>query len=165
MKNNILIAVVGPTGIGKTRWAITMAKHFDSEIVSADSRQFYKEMHIGTAVPSKEELDSAKHHFIQNKSIFEPYSVGDFEKEALALLDKLFTTHDLAILVGGSGLYVDAVVNGLDDFPEIEPEIRADLIEQWQDKGLESLQDELKDKDAVHYQKIDLENPHRIIRA
>ncbi len=165
MKNNILLAVVGPTGIGKTRWAITMAQHFNTEIVSADSRQFYKEMYVGTAVPKQEELNSAKHHFIQSKSIFESYSVGDFEKEALALLDTLFATHNLAILVGGSGLYIDGVVNGLDDFPEIDLQIRVDLIDQWQSEGIDSLQNELKDKDIVHHGKIDLENPHRIIRA
>lgn len=165
MKNNVLLTIVGPTAIGKTHWAIQIAKHFKTEIISADSRQFYKEMAIGTAVPNKAELNSVNHHFIQHKSIFEPYSVGNFEKETLFLLGELFSKNNVVILVGGSGLYVDAVVNGLDDFPDIKPEIRQDLIEQWHAEGVISLQQELKKKDFKTYQKIDLENPHRIIRA
>jgi tRNA dimethylallyltransferase len=161
----ILLAVVGPTGIGKTFWAIQLAKHFNTEILSADSRQFYKEMSIGTAVPSENELKTIKHHFIQHKSIFEPYSVGEFEKDAIALLNELYNTYDIAILAGGSGLYIDAIVKGLDDFPEVTPQIREDLVRQWQSEGIESLQQELKDKDPAYYQTIDLENPHRLIRA
>ncbi len=160
-----LISVVGPTAIGKTKLAIDLAKHFKTEIISADSRQFYKEMHIGTAVPSEEELKSAPHHFIQNKSIFDTYSVGNFERDALALLEKLFKKRDVVILVGGSGLYIDAVTKGLDVFPEIDPEIRNTLNKAFEEKGIQHLQDQLKLLDATYHAKVDLENPHRLIRA
>ncbi len=119
-----LITIIGPTAIGKTALSIHIANHFNCEIVSCDSRQFFKEMTIGTAVPSTAELAAAPHHFIQNKSIFEPYTVGDFEKEAIATIDKLFLTNDYVVLVGGSGLYVNAVLKGFDEFPEIDPAIR-----------------------------------------
>ena len=165
MSEKALLAVVGPTGIGKTALGIQLAKHFNTEIVSADSRQFFKEMEIGTAVPSKEELEQAPHHFIQHKSIFEPYSVGDFEKEALSLLEDLFQKKDVVVMVGGSGLYVDAVISGLDEFPEVDPEIRSKLNRRLEDEGLESLQKELEQKDPEYYKSVDLENPHRLIRA
>ncbi|MBC72211.1 MAG: tRNA (adenosine(37)-N6)-dimethylallyltransferase MiaA [Muricauda sp.] len=165
MSEKALLAVVGPTGIGKTALGIQLAKHFNTEIVSADSRQFFKEMEIGTAVPSKEELEQAPHHFIQHKSIFEPYSVGDFEKEALFLLEDLFQKKDVVVMVGGSGLYVDAVISGLDEFPEVDPEIRSKLNRRLEDEGLESLQKELEQKDPEYYKSVDLENPHRLIRA
>ncbi|MBW8199384.1 tRNA (adenosine(37)-N6)-dimethylallyltransferase MiaA [Flagellimonas abyssi] len=165
MSEKVLLAVVGPTGIGKTALGIQLAKHFNTEIVSADSRQFFKEMEIGTAVPSKEELEQASHHFIQHKSIFEPYSVGDFEKEALFLLEDLFQKKDVVVMVGGSGLYVDAVISGLDEFPEVDPEIRSKLNQRLEDEGLQSLQKELKQKDPEYYKSVDLENPHRLIRA
>lgn len=165
MSEKVLLAVVGPTGIGKTALGIQLAKHFNTEIVSADSRQFFKEMEIGTAVPSKEELEQAPHHFIQHKSIFEPYSVGDFEKEALFLLEDLFQKKDVVVMVGGSGLYVDAVISGLDEFPEVDPEIRSKLNQRLEDEGLQSLQKELKQKDPEYYKSVDLENPHRLIRA
>ena len=142
MSKKILLAVVGPTAIGKTALGIQLAKHFDTDILSADSRQFFKEMEIGTAVPSKEELSEAHHHFVQHKSIFEPYSVGDFEKEAIKLLDDVFLKKDIAVMVGGSGLYVDAVVSGLDKFPEVDPKTREQLNQQLEEKGLESLQKE-----------------------
>ena len=165
MSSKVLLAVVGPTAIGKTALGIQLAKHFDTEIISADSRQFFKEMKIGTAVPSSEELNQAPHHFIQHKSIFEPYSVGDFEKDAIALLDDLYQKKDIAIMVGGSGLYVDTVISGLDKFPEINPQIRETLNKELEDNGLESLQKELKQRDPEYYKKVDLENPHRLIRA
>lgn len=165
MKKKVLLAVVGPTAIGKTALGILLAKHFDTEILSADSRQFFKEMEIGTAVPSEEELAQVPHHFIQHKSIFEPYSVGDFEKEAMALLDGLFQQKDKVVMVGGSGLYVDAVVHGLDEFPEVNPNIRAALNQKLEKNGLSSLQEELKLKDPTYYKIVDLENPHRLIRA
>ena len=136
MSNKTVIAVVGPTAIGKTKMAITLARHFNAEILSADSRQFFKEMEIGTAVPSKEELKQAPHHFIQHKSIHEPYSVGDFERDALELLSKLFQQKDIVILVGGSGLYVDAVLYGLDSFPDVQPEIRAKLNKELEQDGI-----------------------------
>ncbi len=165
MSQKVLLAVVGPTAIGKTSLGILLAKHFRTDIVSADSRQFFKEMEIGTAVPSASELNEATHHFIQHKSIFEPYSVGDFEHEAMELLETLFQTHDIVVMVGGSGLYVDAVVNGLDEFPEVDPKIRVSLDQKLQQGGLESLQNELKDRDPEYYKTVDLDNPHRLIRA
>src|SRR6056297_702812 len=165
MSTKVLLTVVGPTAIGKTALAIQLAHHFDTEILSADSRQFFKEMEIGTAVPTKEELKKVPHHFIQHKSIFEPYSVGDFEKEAIKLLDDLFLNKDIVIMVGGSGLYVDAVVSGLNEFPEVDPEIREKLNQQLEEEGLESLQNELKQRDPKYYKSVDLDNPHRLIRA
>ena len=165
MKKKVLLAVVGPTAIGKTALGIQLAKYFDTEILSADSRQFFKEMEIGTAVPSQEELAQVPHHFIQHKSIFDPYSVGDFEKEAIDFLNELFQQKDTVIMVGGSGLYVDAVVNGLDEFPEVDPSIRAELNQELDKNGLSSLQEELKLKDPSYYKIVDLENPHRLIRA
>ena len=160
-----LICVVGPTAIGKTKLAIELANAFNTEIISADSRQFFKEMSIGTAVPSAEELTAATHHFIQNKTIFEPYNVGDFKTEALQLLDKLFTRKDVVIMVGGSGLYVDAVTKGLDDFPKIPLKIREQLNDELEKNGLDALQKELKEKDALYFKKVDIQNPHRVIRA
>lgn len=165
MEPKILIVVVGPTAIGKTSLAILLARHFQTEIISADSRQFFKEMGIGTAVPSGEELRQAPHHLIQHKSIFEPYSVGDFEREALALLEQLFDKHDILVLVGGSGLYVDALVHGLDEFPKTDPGLRQALGQKLQQEGLESLQRELLQRDPEYYHKVDLGNPHRLIRA
>lgn len=163
--NKLLICVVGPTAIGKTAMAIELAKAFETEIVSADSRQFYREMQIGTAVPSEKELAEVPHHFIHNKSIHDSYSVGDFEKEAILKLNELYTPHDQVILVGGSGLYVDAVINGLDDFPEIPGKVRKALQEQLQNEGIESLQTELKKLDPISFESIDIHNPHRLIRA
>src|SRR5690606_13399992 len=125
--------------IGKTSLAIKLAKAFSTEIISADSRQFFKEMNIGTAVPSKEELEEVPHHFIQNKSIFEDYSVGDFERDSLALLKILFEKNTVVVMVGGSGLYVDAVVKGLDNFPEIPSGIRKQLNAELDEKGIEAL--------------------------
>lgn len=165
MSCKVLIAVVGPTAIGKTALGIGLAQHFNTEIISADSRQFFKEMELGTAVPSKEELKAATHHFIQHKSIFDPYSVGDFEKDAIELLSKLFRKQDVAIMVGGSGLYVDAVVNGLDEFPEVDPKIRESLNQKLDEEGLNSLQEELRERDPSYYKIVDIENPHRLIRA
>ncbi|GMN09106.1 tRNA (adenosine(37)-N6)-dimethylallyltransferase MiaA [Croceitalea sp. MTPC9] len=165
MSSKVLITVVGPTAIGKTRLAIALAQHFKTEILSADSRQFYKEMRIGTAVPSPEELSTVKHHFIQHKSVLEQYTVGDFEREAIEKLVLLFKTKDVAIMVGGSGLYTDAVVDGLDEFPEVDPKIREGLIKELNSNGIKSLQVKLKELDEVYYQKVDLENSHRVIRA
>lgn len=165
MSPKTLIAVVGPTAIGKTRLAIALAKQFKTEIVSADSRQFFKEMSIGTAVPSSEELKTVPHHFIQHLSVHENFSVGDFERAALNKLDTLFKNHDIAILVGGSGLYVDAVVKGMDTFPDVEPRIRQELNSVLETHGLEALQQELLQKDPEYYARVDLNNPHRVIRA
>ena len=165
MSSKKLVVVVGPTAIGKTKLGIGLAKHFKSEVISSDSRQFFKEMRIGTAVPSVEELSAVPHHFIQHISIHQSYSVGDFEKEALLLIDKLFQTNDYVVMVGGSGLYTDAVVHGLDEFPEVPSEIRVALNTKMEEEGIESLQEELKEKDPSYYNRVDLMNPHRLIRA
>lgn len=161
----ILLSVVGPTAIGKTRMAIALAQHFGTEIISCDSRQFFKELSIGTAVPSPYELAQAKHHFIQHKSIFEPYSVGDFERDAISLLNTLFRTHEVVVMVGGSGLYANAVLSGLDDFPETDEQIRKELNAQYKAEGIVFLQQKLKALDPVQYEKIDTNNPQRMIRA
>lgn len=160
-----LISIVGPTAIGKTALSIQLAQHFNTEIISCDSRQFFKEMAIGTAVPSEEEQRAAKHHFIQHISIFDAYNVGQFEKDAIAKLDELFQTHAVVIMVGGSGLYVDAILKGLDEFPKVDPKIRIDLNQQLEEKGIASLQKQLLELDPAYYKKVALENPHRLIRA
>ena len=160
-----LISIVGPTAIGKTALSIKLAQHFKTEIISADSRQFFKEMQIGTAVPSTLELNSAKHHFIHHKSINEDYNVGAFERDTISKLDELFKNHDILIMVGGSGLYVDAVTKGLDDFPDIDPKIRKELNYHLKSYGLESLIEQLKTLDIESYNSIALDNPHRVIRA
>lgn len=163
--SKVLISIVGPTGIGKTELAIALAKFLKTEILSADSRQFYAEMRIGTAVPQPEELIQIPHHFIQHRSIHEPYSVGTFREDALALMIKLFQSHETVVMVGGSGLYLDAVTQGLDDFPEVNPEYREELNELFQKGGLQQLQELLKRQDPDYYQIVDLQNPHRLIRA
>ncbi len=160
-----LIVIVGPTAIGKTSMAIEVAKHFNTEILSSDSRQFYKEMNIGTAVPSQEELSAVKHHFIQHLSVHQAYSVGEFERDAIAFINEFFKTHDTLVMVGGSGLYEKAVTQGLDEFPEVDPRIRKQLNDELDLMGLTKLQQELKEADPTYYQEIDIENPHRIIRA
>ena len=159
---NYLITVIGPTAIGKTSLAIALAKHFSSEIISCDSRQFFKEMNIGTAVPSIEELKEVPHHFIQNKSIFEPYSVGDFEQEAIEKLNELFRKNNIQILVGGSGLYVDAILNGFDDFPEIDSKIRKQINSEFEIFGISYLQNRLNDLDPYYYNKLLIENPQTL---
>lgn len=163
--NTSLISIVGPTAIGKTSTGIALAQHYQTEIISADSRQFFKEMEIGTAVPSKEELAAAKHHFIQHISVEEEYSVGDFETEAIEKLNELFKQHNQVLMVGGSGLYVKAVLEGLDHFPKVEASVREQLNLQLEDDGIEKLQQQLKQLDPVYAEKVDLENPHRVIRA
>ncbi|TPD72151.1 tRNA (adenosine(37)-N6)-dimethylallyltransferase MiaA [Flavobacterium microcysteis] len=158
-----LIIVIGPTAIGKTALSIQLAKSFGCEIISCDSRQFFKEMTIGTAVPSKEELDAAVHHFIQNKSIFENYTVGDFEREAISMLDKLYKTNDCAVLVGGSGLYVDAILKGFDSFPKIDPSIREEIIANYEKLGIGYLQQELEKLDKPYFDTISKENPQTLL--
>ncbi|MGB5428954.1 tRNA (adenosine(37)-N6)-dimethylallyltransferase MiaA [Eudoraea sp.] len=165
MSRKYLLTVVGPTAIGKTKLAIDLATYLNTEIISADSRQFYKEMSIGTAVPSKHELESVPHHFIQHKSIHEIYNVGDFEKDALNVLDKLFEKYNIAIMLGGSGLYINSVIYGLDTFPEVDKEIRTKLNTIYKQEGIQVLQNKLKELDEDYYAKVDIQNPHRIIRA
>ena len=160
-----LITIVGPTAIGKTSLSIALAQHFKCDIISCDSRQFFKEMRIGTAVPSTEELAGAQHHFIQNKSIFENYTVGDFEKEAVSKLDELFLTNDYVVMVGGSGLYVDAVLKGFDDFPEIEASVREEVTSNYEKLGIEYLQTELEKLDPNYFEVVAKENPQRMMRA
>jgi tRNA dimethylallyltransferase len=160
-----LITIVGPTAIGKTSLSILIASYFKTEIISCDSRQFYKEMTIGTAVPEKEELAEVPHHFIQNRSVFEDYNVGAFERDALNVLDTLFKKHNIVVMVGGSGLYVKAVLEGLDDFPKIDPTIRLELNNIYKNEGIIPLQQQLKKLDIETYNTISLDNPQRIIRA
>lgn len=160
-----LISIVGPTAIGKTALSIKLGEHFNAEIISADSRQFYKEMNIGTAVPSQEELNAVKHHFIQHKSIKDNYSVGDFERDAISKLKELHQKNQIAIMAGGSGLYVKAVTNGLDYFPEVDTYIRTKLNTQLKTEGLISLQEQLKILDHKAYKTIAIDNPQRVIRA
>lgn len=164
-KQKYVIAVVGTTAIGKTSLAIKLAKKYNTEILSADSRQFFKEMSVGTAVPSKEELAEVPHHFIQNLSIFDSYSVGDFERDALKKIEELHQKKDVVILVGGSGLYLNAVLNGLDYFPTVDKQIRIDLKKELQEKGIVSLQKKLKELDEISYNSIAIDNPQRLIRA
>lgn len=157
-----LITIIGPTAIGKTSLSIVLANYFKCDIISCDSRQFFKEMTIGTAVPNKTELAAAKHHFIQNKSIFENYTVGDFEKEAIAKLDELFLTNDYAILVGGSGLYVDAILKGFDEFPEIETTVRTEITTNYEKLGIGYLQQKLEVLDPDYYKTLTVENPQTL---
>ncbi len=160
-----VIAIVGPTASGKTALSIALAKALQTEIVSADSRQFYKEMRIGTAVPESEELAAATHHFIQHKSIFEAYNVGHYEQDFLDLSKKLFQQKDQIVLVGGSGLYIEAACRGLDDLPGRHETIRADLEAALQQEGISYLQQRLQELDLDYYKQIDSQNPHRLIRA
>jgi len=160
-----LISIVGPTAIGKTALSIKLAQHFKTEIISADSRQFFKEMSIGTAAPSKEELEAAKHYFIHHKSIHEDYNVGAFEIDAIKVINQLFLVHDIVVMVGGSGLYVDAITNGLDDFPKVDSSIRTQLNKDLETKGITYLQEQLKLLDIKSYHSIAIENPHRVIRS
>ena len=160
-----LISIVGPTAIGKTALAIQVAQHFNTEIISADSRQFFREMEIGTAKPSPDELAAAKHHFINSHSINQLFSTGDFEVEGLQKLAEIFDQHHTAIMVGGSGLYVNALINGLDEMPEVDLSIREKLNKQFEIEGLNSIQEQLSLLDPEYYAKVDQNNPQRMIRG
>jgi tRNA dimethylallyltransferase len=160
-----LLVVGGPTASGKTALAIQLAQHFGTEILSADSRQFYREMNIGTAKPSAAELVQAPHHFVDSLSIVQNYSVGDFERDALALLRGLYQKHDVLILTGGSGLFVNALCKGLDEFPAVTEEIKAQVEQDYLEKGLLFLQEELKRSDLQYYLRVDQQNPQRLMRA
>lgn len=160
-----LISIVGPTAIGKTALSIKLAQYFKTEIISADSRQFFKEMNIGTAVPSIEEQQAAKHHFIQHISIKDSYNVGDFERDAISKIIEIHKKNDVAIMVGGSGLYVKAITKGLDNFPDVDEDIRLELNQKLKNEGLEKLQNQLKELDLKAYNTIAIDNPQRLIRA
>lgn len=160
-----LYAIVGPTGIGKTALSIALAKALKTEIISFDSRQFYREMNIGTAVPSVEELAQVPHHFIQDRSIADLFTVGDFETEAIARIEELSTNYNSLVLVGGSGLYLQAITHGFDRFPTISEQVRNEVRTAYQDKGIDFIQEELKRLDITYYHQVDLHNPQRMIRA
>ena len=165
MKNNTLIYVAGPTSVGKTKFSIELAKKFKTEILSCDSRQFYKEISIGTGAPSKDELSGIKHHFIQHKSVRDIYTVGDFEKEIINKTNKLFKNNQILIMVGGSGMYADAVMFGLDKFPKVSNETRKQINYFYKAHGLKSLQKLLYQKDPIYFNVVDKNNPVRLIRA
>ncbi|WP_296703067.1 tRNA (adenosine(37)-N6)-dimethylallyltransferase MiaA [Algoriphagus sp.] len=164
-KQKYLILVVGPTAVGKTEICLKLAKNFNSGIISCDSRQFYKETNIGTAKPSEKELSQIPHYFINSLSIEDSYDVKMFEKDVIALLKKLFTDHQVVIMTGGSGLFADAVVNGLDDMPELDPTIRKEIIKEYEEKGLGFLQNELGRIDPEYLRVVDQNNPQRLMRA
>lgn len=164
-KEKVLTIILGPTAVGKTDYAISLAKRLDSPVINCDSRQIFKEMTIGTAVPSREQLAEVRHYFIQTRSIAEHYAAGQYEIDALALLEELFKTRDNLVMCGGSGLYIDAVCNGLDAFPEPDMELRDSLNRRLENEGLESLRYQLKQLDPESYSTLDIANPQRIIRA
>ncbi|MCH1418144.1 MAG: tRNA (adenosine(37)-N6)-dimethylallyltransferase MiaA, partial [Flavobacteriaceae bacterium] len=165
MSTKTLIYIAGPTGVGKTKTTIGLAKAFDTEIISCDSRQFYKEMKIGTAVPREEELAAVPHHFIQSKSVEQEYTVADFENEAIATIEKLFDKKDTLIMVGGSGMYADAIMFGMDEFPEIPEEVRNQIRLFYETHSLQGLQELLREKDPKYYTRVDINNPMRLLRA
>lgn len=160
-----MVVIAGPTAVGKTALAIELARHYQSVVLSADSRQFYRELTIGTAKPSEQQLSEVPHYFINTKNIDELYGAGHFEKDALRTLEDLFKEHAVVFMVGGSGLYIDAVLNGVDDFVEVPPEVRARLNKLYEEKGLQWLQEEVKKKDETYYNTVDQNNPQRLIRA
>ncbi|MDW8297261.1 MAG: tRNA (adenosine(37)-N6)-dimethylallyltransferase MiaA [Raineya sp.] len=164
-ENKFLISIVGATAVGKTEMAIRLAKHFQTEVISADSRQFFKELNIGTAKPTLAEMQGVPHHFIDNLSITQKYTVADFEKEALRVLEQIFERKNVAILVGGSGLYCKALWEGFDEIPDVPETFRKQVIEAYQTKGLHFLQEELQKLDAEYYSQVDTQNPQRLMRA
>lgn len=165
MENKHLIVLAGPTASGKTATAIKLAKAFDAEIISADSRQFYKELSIGTAAPTADELAQVKHHFVHNLSIEDKYDVADYERDVLNYLKEYFKTKNVAVLTGGSGLFIDAVCNGLDSIPDISEEIRDKVTKMYEEGGLEALRREVEKNDPQYYGKVDRQNPRRLQRA
>ena len=164
MKKTLLV-LAGPTAVGKTSCGIDLARHFNTEIISADSRQIYQECTIGTAVPTPEELARAKHHFIQIVSVSEPYNASMFEFQVLEKLEELFKKHDLLLMVGGSGLYIDAVCHGIDDLPSVDPDLRKLLLLRFENEGLEALTWELRKLDPISYSQVDLKNHMRVLKA
>lgn len=164
-KNKHLLAIAGPTAVGKTEISLKLAEYFQTEIVSSDSRQFYREMEIGTAKPSQEELARVPHHFINSLSIWDSYDVKKYEKDALGLLHDLFKKHDIVIMTGGSGLFLEIVMHGMDDIPDVDPHVRQSLIDAFDQQGIGFLQEELKRLDPEYFGVVDLNNPQRLIRA
>ena len=161
-----LLIILGPTAVGKTDYSIETALRYQSPVISCDSRQIYKEMSIGTAVPSKEQLEAVPHHFIHSHTVTELYTAGKYELEALELINRLFAEgHDTLVMAGGSGFYVDALVNGLDDFPEADQQLRTELTERLRTEGVESLQADLLRLDPISYNTIDIANGQRVVRA
>ena len=160
-----LIVIVGPTAVGKTALGIRVAQTFDTELISADSRQIFKELTIGTAKPSRDELQMVRHHFINTHSIADDYDAAQYGREALIIISKLFQQHSIVVLCGGSGLYISAVVDGFDDIPEVSSDVRANLMQQYKLQGLEWLQEKMQELDPEHFSTIDQKNPHRLIRA
>lgn len=165
MKKKFLILVTGPTAIGKTAFSIKLAQYLNTEILSSDSRQFYREMKIGTAYPDAEELSAVKHHFVGNLSVHDEYNVSCYEREALLLLDELFQGHDHVVLTGGSGLYIDALCKGIDELPDYDPDLRKKLKNDIERHGLPYLANSLKELDPEYYELVDLQNPNRVMRA
>lgn len=164
-RQKYLVVIAGPTGVGKTALAVQLARHFDTKILSADSRQFYREMKIGTAKPSQKELEEAEHLFVDSLSIHDTYSIGDFEKDALQKLEELFKDHQLVFLVGGSGLYINAVLYGVDEFEEVSPATKAKIKKEYEEKGISWLQEQLQELDPDYYTTVDINNPQRLQRA
>ena len=162
---NVLLLVVGPTAVGKSDLCIKLAKKFQTEILSCDSRQFYREMNLGTAKPSPEELQAVPHHFINSLSITDPYDVQQYEKEALVLLERLFQQHRVVVMTGGSGLFADAIQFGLDDIPAVGAELRQEIIQEYQENGLGWLQGEVARVDPDYFAVVDRDNPQRLMRA
>ena len=165
LKNKTIIVIAGPTAVGKTSVAIELAKKLNCDIMSADSRQVYIEMNIGTAKPDDIEMQGVKHHFINNVSIVSHYDVGMYERGVNSFLKKYFEDNDIVILTGGTGLYIEAVIRGLDDFPDIDKKIKSGLVDIYEKEGIGTLQKMLKDNDPVYFEKVDINNPHRLIRA
>jgi len=165
LKRPTLLVLLGPTGVGKTNISLRLAEHFGCPIVSSDSRQFYRELKIGTAAPTEEQLMRVKHYFIGSHSILDEYSSGHYEEDAIKLLDELFKQHNVVMLVGGSMMYIDAVCNGMDNIPTVDAETRSFWMSQFESFGLEHIQNELKRLDPIHYEQVDLKNPKRILHA
>ena len=165
MDNKFLIVIAGPTAVGKTAMAVEIAKAFDTVVLSADSRQFFREMSIGTARPTEAEMQGVPHYFIASHSITEDYNVGRYEADAMQLLNKLFAEKDIIVMAGGTGLYIEAVCNGMDEVPQADEKIREELSAIYEEQGLQALHEMLKEKDPAYYEQVDLQNTHRVMRA